>query len=392
MQPHPMTIALIAGVLLDLALGDPRWLPHPVRGIGLLVNTLERLLRRDSPAQRRSRTAASFRKETFPSLVKEGWPRHQLDVPKAPYIGAGGVVGSTTAYLLTNTTPSAPSEVASQHSIDGAATPPRLRRGIGSFGYERAAGCVLVCAVLSVVVAFVAFTLRLGGFLIAAYWIFTCLAIRSLHQESNKVIEALRAGDINRARTLVSQLVGRDTQQLSEKEVTRAVFETVAENMSDAIVAPLFYLAILGVPGMVAYKAVNTMDSMIAYKNDRYIRFGWAAARLDDVANYIPARITACLIVLSAALVRLHWRRAIHIVFRDARLQPSPNAGYPEAALAGALGVQLGGLNYYFGRPVEKPFLGDPLEDLEWKRFSQVRQLLYLVTIVSVIVVALWLL
>jgi adenosylcobinamide-phosphate synthase len=161
--------------------------------------------------------------------------------------------------------------------------------------------------------------------------------------------------------------------------------------MSDAIVAPLFYLAILGVPGMVAYKAVNTMDSMIGYKNDRYIRFGWAAARLDDVANYIPARITALLIILAAALLRLRWRSAVNIVFRDAHLQPSPNAGYPEAALAGALGVQLGGLNYYFGRPVQKPFLGDPLEDLEWTRFSQVRLLLYLVTAVSYIGVALWL-
>src|SRR4051794_39562738 len=117
--------------------------------------------------------------------------------------------------------------------------------------------------------------------------------------------------------------------------------------MSDAIVAPLFYLALVGVPGMVAYKAVNTMDSMVGYKNDRYIRFGWAAARLDDLANYIPARITAAMILFSAAIMRLRWRTAIQIVLRDAHLQPSPNAGYPEAALAGALGVRLGGLNYY---------------------------------------------
>jgi adenosylcobinamide-phosphate synthase len=302
-----MTIALIVGALLDLAIGDPRWLPHPVRGMGLLINALERLLR------------------------------------KIPY--------------------------------------------------EKAGGCVLVGAVLFIVVAIVTFTLQWGGgFPVATYWIFSCLAVRSLDRESNKVIEALRVGDIHRARTLVGRLVGRDTRQLSEREVTRAVFETVAENMSDAIVAPLFYLAIFGVPGMVACKAVNTMDSMIGYKNDRYIHFGWAAARLDDVANYIPARITACLIVFSAALTRLRWRRAIHVVLRDARLQPSPNAGYPEAALAGALGVQLGGLNYYFGHPVEKPFLGDPLEDLEWRRFSQVRQLLYLVTFFSCIGVALWLL
>ena len=204
--------------------------------------------------------------------------------------------------------------------------------------------------------------------------------------------QALRRGDLEQARALIGRLVGRDTNELSESDIVRAVFETVAENMSDAIVAPLFYLALLGVPGMVAYKAINTMDSMVGYKNERYIRFGWAAARLDDIANYIPARITAGFIVLGAAISRLRWRSAIRVILRDAQLQPSPNAGYPEAALAGALGVRLGGLNYYFGRPVEKPFLGDPVEDLESNRFWQVRRLLYLVTAMSYAVagVLLW--
>jgi len=301
---YPTTMVLGLGVLTDLLLGDPRWLPHPIRGIGLLIKVLERLLR-------------------------------------------------------------------------------KVRN-------EKVGGCILVFVVLFTVVTLVTFSLYWGGFLVAAYWIFTCLAVRSLDQESSKVIAALRDGDLHRARTLVGYLVGRDTSHLSEKDVTRAVFETVAENISDAIVAPLFYLAILGVPGMVAYKAVNTMDSMVGYKNDRYLQFGWSAARLDDVANYIPARITAGLIVLMAALVRLRWRSAIRAVFRDAHLQPSPNAGYPEAALAGALGVQLGGLNYYFGHPVQKPFLGDSLEDLDWNRFSRVRILLYLVAASSYVAVALW--
>ena len=303
---YPTTTALALGVLMDLLLGDPRWLPHPIRGMGLLIRALERFLRK----------------------------------------------------IL----------------------------------FEKVSGCILVSAVLLTVVSAVTVTLHWGGFPVAAYWIFTCLAVRNLDQESNKVIAALRDGDLHLARTLVGYLVGRDTGHLSDKDVTRAVFETVAENMSDAIVAPLFYLAILGVPGMVAYKAVNTMDSMVGYKNDRYLRFGWAAARLDDIANYIPARITAGLIVLTAALVRLRWRSAIRAVFRDAHLQPSPNAGYPEAALAGALGVRLGGRNYYFGHPVQKPFLGDPLEDLQWNRFSHVRLLLYLVAACSYLVVALWLL
>jgi adenosylcobinamide-phosphate synthase len=303
---YATTTALGLGALLDLILGDPRWLPHPIRGIGLLIRGLETLLRKILP--------------------------------------------------------------------------------------ETIGGCVLVCCVIAVVVGVVTATLRWGGFLVSAYWIFACLAVRSLDQESNKVIEALRTGDLDRARTLVGHLVGRDTTNLSEEDVTRAVFETVAENMSDAIVAPLFFLSLFGIPGMVAYKAVNTMDSMVGYKNDRYIRFGWAAARLDDVANYIPARITAGLIVVSAAVVRLRWRSAMHVIFRDAHLQPSPNAGYPEAALAGALGVRLGGLNYYFGRPVQKPFLGDAIETLQWSRFSQVRLLLYLVSAVSYIAVGLWLL
>jgi adenosylcobinamide-phosphate synthase len=303
---YATTPAFALGALLDLLLGDPRWLPHPIRGMGLLIGSLERLLRK--PA------------------------------------------------------------------------------------YQKLSGCILVVVVLLIVVAVVTVTLRWGGFIAAAYWIFTCLAVRSLDEESHKVIAALRSGDLDRARSLVGYLVGRDTKNLSQEEVTRAVFESVAENMSDAVVAPLFFLVILGIPGMVAYKGINTMDSMVGYKNERYIRFGWAAARLDDVANYIPARITAALIIVAAIVTRLRWRSAIKAVIHDARLQPSPNAGYPEAAIAGALGVRLGGLNYYFGCPVQKPFLGDAIEDLKWSRFSDVRSLLYLVTVFSYAMVALWLL
>src|SRR5262249_942579 len=147
---------------------------------------------------------------------------------------------------------------------------------------------------------------------------------------------------------------------------------------------------LFGVPGMVAYKAVNTMDSMVGYKNERYIRFGWAAARLDDIANYIPARITAGLIVLIAAAMQLRWKTAIDAILRDAHLQPSPNAGCPEGGVAGALGVRLGGLNYYFGRPVQKPFLGDAIEDLRWSRFSQVRVILYSVAMATYVLAGLW--
>src|SRR5205823_2660324 len=194
------TAEFAIAVMLDLIIGDPRWLPHPVEGIGFLVRRFERLLRRIMP-------------------------------------------------------------------------------------YERAAGSVLVFMVLSVSLVFTAATLRWGRSPVAVYWIFSCLALRSLDQHARRVIEALRSGNLDGARNLVGQIVGRDTDKLSENEITRGVFETVAESLSDGIVAPLFFLALAGIPGMVAYKAINTMDSMIGYKNGSYIRFGWAAARLDDLAN-----------------------------------------------------------------------------------------------------------
>jgi adenosylcobinamide-phosphate synthase len=297
---------LTEGAILDLIIGDPRWLPHPVQGIGLLVRVLENIIRR----------------------ISQG----------------------------------------------------------------RLAGLALVMIVIAAVSGFVTTTLHWGGFPAAVYWIFSCIAVRSLDDHAFQVIAALSRGNLEQARNLVSQIVGRDTRNLSGNEITRAVFETVAENMSDGIVAPLFFLALLGIPGMVAYKAINTMDSMIGYKNPRYIRFGCAAARLDDVANYIPARITAGLIVLAAAMLRLRWRAALTVIRRDAHLQPSPNAGYPEAALAGALGVQLGGLNYYFGHPVQKPFLGDSIDELQWTRFPSVRWTMYLVAALSYFLVVLWLL
>jgi len=264
---------------------------------------------------------------------------------------------------------------------------PALRR----IPFLRIAGAILVLITVFVTVCFVLLTLQWGGFPVAVYWIFSCLAVRSLDQHAIRVINALRSGDLCLARNLVGQIVGRDTAEISGSEIVRAVFETVAENMSDGIVAPLCFLAVFGIPGMVAYKAINTMDSMIGYKSERYIDFGWAAARLDDVANYVPARITAGLIVIAAALLRLRWRSALTVVMRDARFQPSPNAGYPEAALAGALGVRLGGLNHYFGQPVKKPFLGDPIDELQWSRFPNVRGVMYMVAAFGYLLVGVWL-
>jgi cobalamin biosynthesis protein CobD len=172
-------------------------------------------------------------------------------------------------------------------------------------------------------------------------------------------------------------IVGRDTESLEEPEILRAVIETVAENLSDAIVAPLFYLALAGPAGMGVYKAINTLDSIAGYRNDRYREFGWTSARMDDVVNYVPARLTAILVWICSTLPGYNVRRSLAVTFRDGASQPSPNAGYPEAAVAGALGVRLGGLNYYGGVPSAKAYLGDALRPLTARTFTQARTLLY---------------
>lgn len=181
-----------------------------------------------------------------------------------------------------------------------------------------------------------------------------------------RVQEVLRCQELEEARHLVSQLVGRDTAQLDADGVRRAALETLAENASDGIVAPLFYLGLGGLPLALAYKAVNTLDSMVGYQNEKYAQLGWASAKLDDICNYIPARLTALLIMAATWLLdRGDFARTItafKITRRDGRNHASPNSGVPEAALAGALGIQLGGPTSYFGKIKQKPFIGDPIE------------------------------
>jgi adenosylcobinamide-phosphate synthase len=214
---------------------------------------------------------------------------------------------------------------------------------------------------------------------IAMIWLASkTLATRSLHKESSLVASALRESDLALARRRLSLIVSRQTSQLGETAILRALVETVSENISDAIVAPLFYLAIFGPAGALVYKAINTMDSMLGYKNERYRYFGSFAARADDAANWIPARISGWLLVCASALARTDWRAAARVMIRDAPKMASPNAGYPEAAAAGALGVQLGGTSLYFGQPVAKPLLGDPVNPITLETYTRVIRLMYL--------------
>jgi len=216
---------------------------------------------------------------------------------------------------------------------------------------------------------------------LAAWLLATTITPRGLAGAGLNVSRALAAGDLAGARRMASRIVGRDTDKLNESEVVRATVETVAENTGDGIIAPLFYFFLGGVPLAMAYRAVNTLDSMLGYKNDRYLFFGRAAAKLDDIANYLPGRLTGITLCAAAILLGYGWR-GWFIMVRDARKHPSPNSGYAEAAVAGALRVQLGGLNYYQGVPSQRPRMGEALENFSRKHIIRAVSIMVMATIV----------
>jgi adenosylcobinamide-phosphate synthase len=302
---------VLSAVALDLLLGDPRALPHPVVAIGRLISSLESPLRR-----------------LFTNPKVAGIFLLLITV---------GVTYGISALLV--------------------------------------AGAYAVSPV--------------AGFLVGLYLAWVSLAARSLHLESGKVAKALERGDVPAARIALSYIVGRETAELDEAAIVRGAVETVAENTGDGVIAPLFYLMLGGPPLAMAYKAVNTLDSMVGYKNERYLQFGWASARFDDLANYLPARLTGVLMVLAAPICRLNGGGAWRILLRDCSNHSSPNSGYPEAAAAGALGVMLGGANRYFGRVVEKPTIGDATMPLSLAAYGGVVRLMYCA---EMLLVAGWLL
>lgn len=292
MSIHP--VELLLACILDFLIGDPRWLPHPVRGIGKAIVVLEDMLRKHA------RTAAS-EKTAGIMLV--------MCIVPAAFFFAYWVHESLLRF---------------EHPV-----------------------------------------MRVVGAIVIVYLISTTIAVRELISSARLVIDSVKNSDIETARRDLSMIVGRDTQNLSEQEILKATMETLSENLSDGIIAPLFYLALGGLPLAVAYKAVNTLDSMVGYKNERYINFGWAAARLDDIANYIPARISGFLVVIASMFVfgsLSVGRSSLNTMLRDGRKHLSPNSGIPEAAVAGALGVSFGGPSTYGGMLVEKPFIGDKRE------------------------------
>lgn len=227
---------------------------------------------------------------------------------------------------------------------------------------------------------------KLAYFIVNTILIYTTLATKCLKDESVKIYKVLKTGDLEKSRIQLSYIVGRDTTNLNEKEIVRATVETVAENTVDGIIAPLFYGFIGGAPLAMAYKAVNTLDSTVGYKNDKYYYLGFASAKIDDIANYIPARLGVILLSLGSLFAGFNFRNALKIGIRDRKNHKSPNCAFSEGAVAGALGIQLGGTNVYFGKEVYKPTIGDKTREIEIEDIVRTNKIMYSSSIISIII------
>lgn len=268
-----------------------------------------------------------------------------------------------------------------------------LRRWAAPFMGLKPAGAILTLVIVGLTYAVMwgitAGAYRIGhwfGVAVSVWFLSTTLAVKGLGDAAVDIYNHLASGDIAEARKKVGWIVGRDTDCLDEGEITRATVETVAENIVDGILAPLFYAFIGGVPLAMAYKAINTLDSMVGYRNEKYRDFGWASARLDDLANYVPARVTGAIMLLAFWLLGKPVKKALQTVLRDAPMHPSPNSGIPEAAVAGALGIRLGGLNFYGGVQSFRAYMGDPEKDLGREHIYDTVRLMRVTSIIAVLV------
>ena len=301
--------ACIIGFVLDLIVGDPHWLYHPVRLIGKLISNTEKLVRRCFTKTKAGEQIAGIVLAIFVMVISTGIP-----------LGILVICYKTNVYL---------------------------------------------------------------GIAIESIFCYQLLATKSLKVESMKVYRALKDKDMEKARYAVSMIVGRDTKSLDAVGITKAAVETVAENTSDGSIAPLIAIIIGGAPLGFLYKSINTMDSMIGYKNDKYINLGRFAAKLDDVVNYIPARFSAFMMILSAYMLGLDGKNAYRIYKRDRYKHASPNSAHTESVCAGALRVRLAGDAYYFGKLHKKEYIGDALREIETEDIKRANCLLYMCTILS---------
>ena len=225
--------------------------------------------------------------------------------------------------------------------------------------------------------------------IIEIYLMYTIFSINSLAREGNRVYRILKEGDIERARKDLSYLVSRDTETMDEKMIIRSTMETISENTVDGIVAPMFYMFLGGMPLAMAYKAINTLDSMVGYKNEKYMDFGKFSAKVDDAANFIPARITGILIVLASMILGYDYKNSLKIFLRDRKNHSSPNSAHSEASVAGALGVQFGGKVSYFGKEIDKPTIGDKTKEFELEDIRKNIRIMYVTSFLSLVIFSL---
>ena len=225
--------------------------------------------------------------------------------------------------------------------------------------------------------------------IIEIYLMYTIFSINSLAREGNRVYRILKEGDIEKARKDLSYLVSRDTETMDEKMIIRSTMETISENTVDGIVAPMFYMFLGGMPLAMAYKAINTLDSMVGYKNEKYMDFGKFSAKVDDAANFIPARITGILIVLASMILGYDYKNSLKIFIRDRKNHSSPNSAHSEASVAGALGVQFGGKVSYFGKETDKPTIGDKTKEFELEDIRKNIRIMYVTSFLSLVIFSL---
>ena len=266
-----------------------------------------------------------------------------------------------------------------------------FRRTISS---EKLGGSILAVIVVGFTYVITWLILKLAGavslwfvFILNILLIYFTISVRDLAVHSHVIREELKKGNLDAARKKLSMIVGRDTEKLNEQEIIRGTVESVAESTVDGVISPLFYAFIGGAPLAMAFKAISTLDSMAGYKNEKYINFGWLGAKLDDIANFIPARLSAILIPLAACFTGFaNANRAWWTIVTDGGKSNSPNAGIPEAAYAGALGIQLGGINIYGGIVVEKPLIGEQVRPMMLDDISEAIKLMFTVSAVTVII------
>lgn len=308
-------IAFCSGFILDLILGDPHFLPHPIRLIGSLISHLDKKLNSNEDERNDNK---EFKRGILTVII----------------------------VLL----------------------------------------CTIAVSALILISAY--YINRYLGIVIETIMTYQILATKSLKDESMKVYYCLRDKTLNDARKAVAMIVGRDTENLDEEGVTKAAIETVAENTSDGVIAPMIYTAIGGPILGFTYKAINTMDSMIGYKNDKYLYYGRAAAKLDDFVNFLPSRISAYLMIVASFICGKDFsgNNSYKIYKRDNRKHSSPNSAQTEAACAGALGIKLAGPSYYFGKIVDKPFIGDDLRPVEYEDIKRVNHLMYMTAFIGQVI------